>query len=206
MEAVDERHWPVYFAALDRHLAAGGRIVLQAITMRHAHLAVARDRRTWIHKYIFPGGLIPSVRAIDEVCRQHTRLQVRDAGGFGAHYAQTLRLWRERFCEHSAEVAEPRSSPYGRTRPGVDARPRPASLITSQAAPCNAGDRVTRKNYMDDSSRRPSGEQPPRSRWANLDRPVHYVDYGDPGAGPLLVHQHRLAGLDQCRGDSRPGD
>lgn len=105
IEAVDERHWPVYFAALDRHLASGGRIVLQAITMRHAHLAAARDSHTWIHKYIFPGGRIPSVRAIDEVCSQHTRLQMRDAGGFGAHYAQTLRLWRERFCEHSAEVA-----------------------------------------------------------------------------------------------------
>lgn len=105
IEAVDERHWPVYFAALDRHLLPGGRTVLQTIAMRHEHLAAARGSHTWIHKYIFPGGLIPSVRAIDEVCRRHTRLQVSDAGEFGADYAQTLRLWRERFQEHSSEVA-----------------------------------------------------------------------------------------------------
>jgi len=105
VEAVDEWHWPVYFATLDRHLAPGGRIALQAITMQHVHLVAARGNHTWIHKYIFPGGLIPSVRAIDEVCRQHTGLQICDVQAFGPHYAQTLRLWRERFQECSAEVA-----------------------------------------------------------------------------------------------------
>jgi cyclopropane-fatty-acyl-phospholipid synthase len=105
IEAVDEPNWPAYFKTLDWHLAQGGRAVLQAITMRHAHLAIARGDHTWIHKYIFPGGLIPSVRAIDEPCRQHTQLRMYDAGGFGTHYAQTLRLWRERFQEHGAEVA-----------------------------------------------------------------------------------------------------
>jgi cyclopropane-fatty-acyl-phospholipid synthase len=105
IEAVDEPHWPAYFTALDRYLAPGGRVVLQAITMRHEHLAAVRGSHTWIHKYIFPGGLIPSVRGLGEVCRQHTRLQIVEVLGFGAHYAQTLRLWRERFEDHSAEVA-----------------------------------------------------------------------------------------------------
>ena len=105
IEAVDERHWPAYFATLDQHLAPRGRIALQAITMRHEHLAAVRHSHTWIHKYIFPGGLIPSVEGIDEACRQHTRLRICEARGFGAHYAQTLRLWRERFQVSSAEVA-----------------------------------------------------------------------------------------------------
>jgi len=47
---------------------------------------------------------------------------------------------------------------------------------------------------MDNTSRRPSGEEPPQSRWADLDGPVHYVDYGGPDAGPLLVLVHGLGG------------
>jgi pimeloyl-ACP methyl ester carboxylesterase len=47
---------------------------------------------------------------------------------------------------------------------------------------------------MDDRSRRASEEQPPRSRWAYLDGPVHYVDYGGPDIGPLLVLVHGLGG------------
>jgi pimeloyl-ACP methyl ester carboxylesterase len=47
---------------------------------------------------------------------------------------------------------------------------------------------------MNDRNRRPSEVQLPRSRWANLDGPVHYVDYGGPGSGPLLVLVHGLGG------------
>ena len=35
LEAVGERYWDAYFAALDEHLAPGGRIGLQTITMAH---------------------------------------------------------------------------------------------------------------------------------------------------------------------------
>jgi cyclopropane fatty-acyl-phospholipid synthase-like methyltransferase/DUF1365 family protein len=105
IEAVEERYWPAFFRTLDQHLASGGRAVLQAITMRHAHLMVARGSHTWIHKYIFPGGLIPSIRAIDEVCQRHTQLRIHDVRAFGPHYTQTLRLWRERFQEHAADVS-----------------------------------------------------------------------------------------------------
>lgn len=104
IEAVGERYWPTYFATLDRLLAPGGRVGIQAITMSHHRLRATRRTYTWMHKYIFPGGLIPSVRAIEESCRRHTRLRVQELQAFGAHYAQTLRLWRERFHQRRAEV------------------------------------------------------------------------------------------------------
>lgn len=34
----------------------------------------------------------------------------------------------------------------------------------------------------------------PESRWADLDGPVHYVDYGGPGSGPTLLLVHGLGG------------
>ncbi len=65
IEAVGEKYWPAYFAVLDRVLAPGGRAALQAITMAHDRMLATRHTDTWIQKYIFPGGLIPSVTAIE---------------------------------------------------------------------------------------------------------------------------------------------
>ncbi len=103
IEAVGARYWPDYFAALNRLLAPGGRIGLQSITMPHRRMMATRYTHTWVLKYIFPGGLIPSVTAIE---RSAARAGLRMAGrhDFGAHYAQTLRLWREAFCAGQAEV------------------------------------------------------------------------------------------------------
>ena len=104
LEAVGERYWDAYFAALDRHLAPGGRIALQTITMPHDRMLATRHTYTWIQKYIFPGGLLPSVTAIgDSVAR--TRLRITGREDFGVHYAETLRIWRERFGARAADVA-----------------------------------------------------------------------------------------------------
>ena len=83
-------------AALDRLLAPGGRIGLQSITMPHGRMLATRDTQTWILKYIFPGGLIPSVTAIaGERARAQQAWRAR-APEFGLHYAETLQIWRDR--------------------------------------------------------------------------------------------------------------
>ena len=104
LEAVGERYWDAYFAALDAHLAPGGRIGLQTITMPHDRMLATRHTYTWIHKYIFPGGLLPSVTAIENSLTGATRLRITGREEFGAHYAQTLRIWRERFRTRADEV------------------------------------------------------------------------------------------------------
>jgi cyclopropane-fatty-acyl-phospholipid synthase len=97
IEAVGERYWPTYFAALDSLLAPGGRVGLQAITMPHDRMLATRRGYTWIHKYVFPGGIIPSLRVIEENLAAHSRLSVVELRELGPHYARTLALWRERF-------------------------------------------------------------------------------------------------------------
>lgn len=106
VEAVGVEFWPVYFRTLDERLAPGGRAALQAITMPHDRMLASRGTFTWIHKYIFPGGQLPSVEAIEETVRDRTGLRTARRDGFGAHYAETLQLWRERFTERADEVAE----------------------------------------------------------------------------------------------------
>jgi cyclopropane-fatty-acyl-phospholipid synthase len=98
IEAVGERWWPTYFDILDRRLAPGGRIGLQAIVMPHRRMLAARRSYSWIHKYIFPGGIIPSMEAIKDIVAHKTSLQITDVKRFGASYAETLRRWQERFA------------------------------------------------------------------------------------------------------------
>jgi cyclopropane-fatty-acyl-phospholipid synthase len=104
VEAVAERYWPDYFRALDRLLAPGGRIGLQTITMSHERMMATRRTKTWILKYIFPGGLIPSVESIEDNLRRHTNLHVSARLEFGPHYAETLRVWRDRFSAGAAQL------------------------------------------------------------------------------------------------------
>jgi cyclopropane-fatty-acyl-phospholipid synthase len=97
IEAVGAEYWPQYFGTLRRVLAPGGRIALQAITMRHDRMLATKGTYTWIGKYVFPGGLIPSAEAIERQATAHG-LRVAEDTGFGPHYAETLRLWRQRFA------------------------------------------------------------------------------------------------------------
>jgi cyclopropane-fatty-acyl-phospholipid synthase len=104
IEAVAERYWPEYFRILDQLLAPGGQIGLQAITMPHHRMQATRRTQTWILKYIFPGGLIPSLTSIENNLREHTGLVITGRRDFGLHYAQTLAIWRDRFAASAREL------------------------------------------------------------------------------------------------------
>ncbi len=104
IEAVGWQYWPTYFETIDRVLAPGGRVAIQAITMPHDRMLATRSTYTWINKYIFPGGFLPSVRVLDDVAREHTRLRLHQPFAMGAHYAATLRLWDETFLKASEQV------------------------------------------------------------------------------------------------------
>ena len=105
IEAVGYEYWATYFQTIERVLAPGGKVAIQAITIAHDRLIATRTSYTWVHKYIFPGGVIPSVRAIEEITEKQTGLRVRERLAMGEHYAQTLRLWEERFMARADEVA-----------------------------------------------------------------------------------------------------
>ena len=105
IEAVGYEYWATYFQTIERVLAPGGKVAIQAITIAHDRLIATRTSYTWVHKYIFPGGVIPSVRAIEEITEKQTGLRVRERLAMGEHYAQTLRLWEERFMSRADEVA-----------------------------------------------------------------------------------------------------
>ena len=106
IEAVGHRHLGRYFQALDRLLAPGGRIVLQAITMPDQKYRAYRLGSDWIRKHIFPGGHLPSLGAITAAMAATTRLNLVGLEDIGAHYVPTLTLWREALLARKQEVLD----------------------------------------------------------------------------------------------------
>jgi cyclopropane-fatty-acyl-phospholipid synthase len=95
-EAVGEANWDSYFKKLKGVLKPGGRAVLQIITIDEKRFELYRRQADFIQRHIFPGGMLPSVTALREKFSQHGFCLV-DQEMFGADYARTLELWRERF-------------------------------------------------------------------------------------------------------------
>lgn len=58
----------------------------------------------WIHKYIFPGGYVPSLSELAPAL-ERSGLWQADIEVWRLHYAKTLRHWRERFNAHYDEIA-----------------------------------------------------------------------------------------------------
>ena len=106
IEAVGEEFLPSYFATIARVLEPGGRFGLQAITMPNERMLRTRTQQTWILRYIFPGGFLPSPDQI----RQHVAaagLRVESLPhGLASDYARTLREWRRRFTAAADTVTE----------------------------------------------------------------------------------------------------
>ena len=95
-EAVGEEYWPAYFDKIRQSLKPGGQAGLQVITIDERYFASYRKSVDFIQKYVFPGGMLPSMTALkDQVAR--AGLSWRDNTTFGQDYADTLSLWRGRF-------------------------------------------------------------------------------------------------------------
>ncbi len=103
LEAVGAEFFDTFFEACDRALRPGGRLSLQVITFPDALYEAQRRGANWIQTYIFPGGLCPSLAAI-EGSLHGTNLLIREASDIAPSYARTLRAWRTRFMGQRDEV------------------------------------------------------------------------------------------------------
>lgn len=102
-EAVGERYWPDYFSKVAGVLRPGGRAGLQIITIRDDLFRDYRKRADFIQRYVFPGGMLPSMARLREEVGK-AGLQVEKAAAFGQSYAETLALWGERFRQEWSSI------------------------------------------------------------------------------------------------------
>jgi cyclopropane-fatty-acyl-phospholipid synthase len=104
VEAVGERYLDTYFRQCGRLLKPGGRFVVQAIVMPEQRYDAYRRGVDFIQKYIFPGGFLPSVAAMQESVGRTSNLRLSEVEDMSEHYARTLKAWRQRFFERIDDV------------------------------------------------------------------------------------------------------
>ncbi len=97
-EAVGEKYWPIYFDKIGQSLKKGGKAALQIITISENEFPNYRNSPDFIQRYIFPGGMLPSISALQSPVN-NAGLQINDSYGFGLDYAKTLEKWRDRFIK-----------------------------------------------------------------------------------------------------------
>ena len=105
IEAVGERYWPDYFAALKRHSVPGGSAIVQAIVIADDLFEGYRRHPDFIQTYVFPGGMLLSPSSLREQCRQ-AGLKLAEAYSFGLDYARTLETWLGRFDRVADQVSK----------------------------------------------------------------------------------------------------
>ncbi len=102
-EAVGEAYWPTYFQTLAGLVKPGGRGAFQIITVADDLFARYRRGDDYIRKYIFPGGMLPSLAALAPVYQQ-AGWRHHGTTLFGPDYARTLGLWNQQFQAKWPEV------------------------------------------------------------------------------------------------------
>ena len=107
-EAVGQAYWPPYLQTTARTLKRRGRAGIQLISIRPELFDRYAANADFIQTYIFPGGLLIEEGRFRRFA-EAVGLEWRDRSGFGLHYAETLRRWRERY---DSAVAEGRLSGF----------------------------------------------------------------------------------------------
>jgi len=96
VEAVGQRWWPAYLAAIATALKPGGRAALQFICIRPELFERYAASADFIQTYIFPGGMLLDEPGFATLAKGRG-LSWESRDGFALDYAETLKVWRERY-------------------------------------------------------------------------------------------------------------
>jgi len=104
LEAVGRAYWPSFFETCHRVLAPGGRVGVQTIAIGNHRFEEYAKHCDWIQRYIFPGGLLPSLVELSKAGARRTPFGVHALEDIGLDYARTLAHWRARFFDRIEQV------------------------------------------------------------------------------------------------------
>lgn len=100
IEHVGRANYELFMSAADDVLKEEGVFLLHYISGMKEHPGDA-----WMRKYIFPGGMLPSLREVISLCAEH-EFHVIDVESLRRHYRDTLLCWDKNFNEHRQEIEE----------------------------------------------------------------------------------------------------
>jgi len=79
-------------------------LCLQAITYKDEYYKSYCQCSDFIRRHIFPGGHLPSMGTMLEICNTTTSLSCYHVQDIGLDYATTLKLWHENWCAKEKEI------------------------------------------------------------------------------------------------------
>ncbi len=100
-EHVGLENYSVFFQKLASCLKPDGAAVIHTI----ARFGAPHPTNPWIEKYIFPGGYLPNIGQIHTAIHK-AGLFITDIEIMRLHYADTLKIWRNRFLEQKDRFTE----------------------------------------------------------------------------------------------------
>ena len=105
IEAVGQNYLKKYFQKIKDGLVYNGRAAIQAITINDNLYDRYKKKEDFIQKYIFPGGFLPSKKNIIKLSAE-TGLEFEKCNSYGAHYSDTLMIWRDEFIKKWESISE----------------------------------------------------------------------------------------------------
>ena len=100
IEHVGRDNYDQFLSCVNQVLKPQGLFLLHFISALKEHPGDA-----WIKKYIFPGGVVPSLREIIQQSAEYS-FYVLDVESLRRHYNRTLRCWDKNFNEHRQEIQD----------------------------------------------------------------------------------------------------
>lgn len=105
IEAVGEKYWDNYFQKVSASIKGKGSAIIQGITIHDDLFYSYRQKTDFIQNYIFPGGMLLANSIFDRKSKENG-MQLTNQFEFGISYADTLKLWRQRFYQAESKVRE----------------------------------------------------------------------------------------------------
>ncbi len=105
IEAVGEQYWDNYFQKVSSSIKGKGQAIIQGITIHDDLFYSYRSKPDFIQNYIFPGGMLLTNSIFDRKSKENNMV-LADQFEFGISYAETLKMWRQKFNEVKGHVTQ----------------------------------------------------------------------------------------------------
>ena len=102
-EAVGREYWKTFFEKIRNVLKPNGSVGLQLITIDDKSFNVYKNNPDFIQKYIFPGGMLPSVEVLKNII-ENTSFRINSINSYSNDYAKTLNIWNKEFNRNWTKI------------------------------------------------------------------------------------------------------
>lgn len=100
IEHVGRDNYDLFLSCVNEVMKPKGLFLLHYISALEEH-----PGDPWIKKYIFPGGMVPSLREIVNLCAKY-KFYTLDIESLRRHYTKTLLCWYDNFKQHKDKVKD----------------------------------------------------------------------------------------------------